>query len=250
MDKDTGMTELQMNRLEQYLDDRLSETEKVGLEEELARNPALKTQLEQLGSARQVLEILGSWEWKAKLQNLQPGGTNRVRAFWRYSSIAAAAVILLGIFGWFWWGGETYSSQVQFADLYEVYPAPTLRGEEKLKNDPWSEGVNAYVRGDLGLAAQKMALVEPGSTRYIEASFYQGVASLGTEKPKEAISALQKVVEAEDTRFSQAANWYLLLAYWQSGDDDKASQTAQLILENPDHPYQAKAKAWQESQHK
>jgi hypothetical protein len=243
------MTEEQMIRLEHYLDGSLSEAEKADLEAELAQKPELKIQIEKLRSARQVLETLASWEWKAKLQNLQPGGRSRIRPFWSYSSIAAAIVILVGVLGWLWMG-KTNSSPVQFADLYEVYPAPSLRGERKLSADFWSEGVNAYLQGDLALAAQKLSLVAPESTRYMEASFYYGVASLGAEKANEAIAPLQRVLAAEDPRFSQAAGWYLFLAYWQAGDEFKAEQTVRLILEDSAHPYHAKAKAWQESQRK
>lgn len=246
------MNEALMERFDALRENRLSEQERKSLEAELKSNPELQAQWLQYQEAERWLTVAGSLHLKTQMQAVAPGtgSPGLVVRLWQRKSwlVAAGIALLLSVSMWWWYPSAPPPNTL--AAWYEVYPSENLRSEDEERDTPFALGMKAYQQRELAGAVERLSVVPENDPRYLETTFYRGVALLGLAQAEPAVLDLAWVVEQEDARFGEAAQWYLLLAYWQVGALDEAEALARRLREEASPFYAEQARAWQESLHK
>ncbi len=205
------------DRIEAYLFDLLSATEKNAFEAELATNTELQEQLNLHRLEHEAIQLLEEdriraqfAEWKQELMTtpeeepkLVP--INRTRTSWRYRIGIAASLLLLLTAGSFWWATQTYSNQA-------------------LANATFEEV--SIVRSDAAI-----------STRFSEA-----LQEYKAQNYDAAISIYQQII-AESTNNSERdqAELNLIAAQLAKGETAPARQALKRIAQSPNHTYQKEA---------
>ncbi|MFK7923464.1 MAG: hypothetical protein AB8H47_15985 [Bacteroidia bacterium] len=226
-----------LSRIESYLAAEMSETERIGFAERLAKEPELQAQLTQYQDSRALLEQAVSLRLKKQMQQMQrpEAKVQSLASPWlKWGSLAASIVVLLA--AGLWWTGRSASS---YNDYFEPYAlASSLRGDES-KTPMWQE---AYERQDYPLANRLLNGIPPSVSNWVEAQFFLGNIALIEARPTEAVAYFKNVIKLKSPRFETAAEWYLVLAYWGKEDLNSARQLAAEILEDEQHPYYDRVK--------
>ncbi len=139
----------------------------------------------------------------------------------------AAAVVIIGVIGFLISRPE---SSISFDDVYEPYPdLISIRGEEEKL---MTEAMRLYSLGDFAGALDKFSLIQPDSL-ITEYHFYRGIAALGANDSKLAVSSLLNIgIDPDSNKYWQQTRWYLGLAYWQLGDTVNSLKLLEAIEEN------------------
>ncbi len=150
----------------------------------------------------------------------------------RWLGIAAAILILMGMF--WWWNMQTPNSEDLFAQYFEPYPnvvAPIVKSDATEMTDE-EKAFQTYEKRNY---SQAIPLLEELNTP--EGNFYLGLAQLAQGNTSAAISTLQPISKQPSHRFYQASQWYLAMAYFKDKDAEQANDLIKLIRQNPEHIY-------------
>jgi hypothetical protein len=190
-------------RLEAYLTDRLSEADKAQLSEELRQNELLGLELDKL---RMVQETARRYRTRLAVQQARAAVAGQsarsvVRPLWASASVLVAACAAFLVFLW--------------VVPVRVSPPDAL----------------AVERGQEGtLAATEKAVFD---------AFYRGQQLLAEQRYAEAIPVLQQVRQAPNVRayYRQASQWFLVIAYTETNQQNEALKYWEDIRQNPQFRY-------------
>lgn len=242
-------TEERLMKIEAYLEGELSEAESATFEAELGENLTLKKELETYQAAQKLLKESAGFRLKEMMQEMEKEAKVKPLAFNWIPYASVAAVILLLIASFFFFQDARLSSEELLAQHFDVYPATALRGQGKMEN-LFNQGMSAYQAENYQEAIRAFSEISPSSNTYMEAQFYMGNAAFSTGDYSTAKLSLQEVVESKDSRYTEAANWYLFLLNIAE-KDKKGAQDQAAMLEGSS--YQTRAEEimenWEETQH-
>ena len=211
------------DRLDELVNDRLTEPERARLLAEARRDPelneefALRTDAAMAARRAAVSEHIRA---AARDDAYRRRGGARVRTLSsRRGFAAAASVLVLVVAGVFLFRTAVGSSPEALAAAYfEPDPGlPTTLGEAE--DAAFEEAMIDYKLGDYAAALQRWgrlrAEVGPGDTL----SYFYGVTLLAAERPVEAAEFLREV---RGGGFVEEARWYEALALLAQGEEDPA----------------------------
>ena len=231
--------------MENYINGRMTAEEQQRFEREMSRNPELQEEVEmhrklvssiETESVRQMLEQIHEEHFAQEETPIVP-----MRSRSRYFPLAiAASVALLILAGW--WVFSWQSSQPEA--LYAAYFSPdeglpTTLGY--MDNARFAEGMVSYKLGDYAEALdywQPLLSADPANDTL---NYYAGLAYLASERPEQAITRLDKVVENETSGYYTDARWYLSLAYLKNEQADEARTYLRQLAEE-DVPYREESR--------
>lgn len=237
------MTEEELSLIEAYLENRLQEGERLAFAQRLEQDTKLQAKLAQVIQSKTLLEQALSLQLKQQMQQMQrPTSDAKLRQSpqarrlisLRWIGIAASVLILFALG---WWARPSVNNTYQ--DVFEPYPlSQNLRGEEA--NVDASVWKLAYENGEYEAAERSLKGLSPDEPEWIEAQLYLANIRLAENRPAEAIDPLEALLEKGSIRYERTAEWYLLLAYWGVGKEEKAENLKQRILGQASHPYREK----------
>jgi len=271
MDKDK-----RQDRIDDHLLGRDSREDRLELEEELARNADLRTELADTELAMAAIELGEDRALKARLQALEskladttPGTTAAPRVEAKVANLAdrrrrtetrvvdmrrrrkgnlnllgyAAALLLALAAGWwaFSAGGEINPGQLAMESFepYDNIATGTVRG-----NDEQTLEAAAFADYDAGnyeaAAAKFKELPESGSNVN---RFYLGQSLLAQRQYEEALTVFRPLMEASGFPLAKESAFYHAVAQLGSGDINVARSSLTRISESASHPLRAEAKA-------
>ncbi|WP_026953599.1 tetratricopeptide repeat protein [Algoriphagus vanfongensis] len=153
---------------------------------------------------------------KARFNILEQPSNNR-KTWW----YAAAAMLVLGIMGW--WGLTQFSLNPE--NLYYSYfePYPNIV-EPIVRSDAEQSGLSAqafewYEKGEYEKASEAFATLHEEHQAAADL-FYQAISLMALDRSAEAIPMLKQ--QKEEDSFYEAAQWYLALAYLKEGQESQA----------------------------
>lgn len=149
--------------------------------------------------------------------------TNRNSFIAIITSIAAIMAIVFSF--------NIYQDNRRMDKLFETYYTPLeydsqlmARGDEIISPELTS-AMEAYQNKDYATALQRFNAIPQVDENYL---IYKAICLLETDKTKDAISLLEKLVDnGESTEYYQQACWYLALAYLCNHEDEKAIKIMQ-----------------------
>ena len=231
MDNSThGLSE----QLMRYLDGELSETERTQIEAQLAKDPDLRMELENLQLSREAVRQFGLRQdvtaiRRQMLAETSPRASsiNMARKITRYSLAVAASLLLLvvGITGYNFY---KLSPDKLYDKHYQPYELSTSRNQARgTKIEQAYKGKNYEWVIKLGKQSNDPAEL-----------FLTSMAWLHKSEPANAIVTLRKILShptAGDELWKEEAEYYLALAYIKNKDYDFALELLNKIHENPAH---------------
>jgi hypothetical protein len=144
------------------------------------------------------------------------------------TSIAAIIAIVFSL--------NIYQDNRRMDKLFETYYVPLeydsqlmSRGDETISPD-LASAMESYQNKDYATALQRFNAMSKVDENYL---IYKSICLLETDKTKDAISLLEKLVDnGEGTEYYQQACWYLALAYLCNHEDEKVVDFIDNIKDN------------------
>lgn len=237
--------------IQDYLAQRLGESARVAFEARISADPVLQQELEEYKAFVAVLEQQEDQRLKNLLRNTRdedlpllqnavfgPRPTVRIIRILPWVS-AASVVLLLGFLAWHYWGGSSFRSYIRNEPLSLV----DLSGEfdrmrdAKLITVPADQPnykveetiVNQYNQGQYKTALTELERLPIKAVTL----FYRAKCLIALHREEEAIALLKQVETYTSETYANLAQWLLALAYYQSGDQQKAKIYAVKAMNNP-----------------
>lgn len=184
------------------------------MEEKNKIDKAIEQAIRKVGQERDVEDIATLKLFMARRQK-----KSKVRKL--VMSITSIAAIIAIVFSF-----NIYQDNRRMDKAFEAYYAPLeydsqliSRGEETISPELTS-AMESYQNKDYATALQKFNAMSQVNENYL---IYKAICLLETDKTKDAISLLKKlIVNGEGAEYYQQVCWYLALAYLNNHEDDKA----------------------------
>lgn len=249
--------ELYIERLDQYATGSMSDPERAAFELELKENPELREALALYRESEAVIEqsiennLRQQFQsWAAADHTTQPIATGKPEA--KVISLrtvvtrwaVAASVLLVAGFFYLYQSSQNLSDQSLFAANYEAPEDGPVRGDAA-PVDPISQGAEAFNNKNYAVARTFFNQIPATDAPYAEAQYYLGHIALQQQQYDDAITAFEKTVQANDTRFTDKAQWNLVLTYLAANRTEDAGFKALLatLAGDVNHSYYEQAKA-------
>lgn len=236
-------TEDTYERIEKYLDGRLSSEEKEVFENELETNTLLRDEVklhrevaetlrgEKIHEFRDVLKKVDS-EWN-RGQSQKKNIIFSIR-FKRMAALAATILLLVVVSYPFIFQDKDVSNEALFADNFEPYKM-ILNQRSISDNDAevalLNQAIVAYEGKNYGEASSAFQQLQTNNTNLIALRFYTGLSELGAENTATSIDIFKEILATRDHLFIEQSRWYLSLAYLQKGDRETAKLELEKIVE-------------------
>ena len=224
-------------RIEAYLEGRMSAEEQAETEKLLREDAAFAALLQKHRAARTLLEI-GAVDRLVReaFEQDQEEEAEVVPLFRRLLPLAAAVACLLVLSLPLFYANSQYSS-LALARAQYIHPdAGGLRGATA------SDDTQALLAaGKYAEAIPLLQAVPPADPGYAEARMNLGHAFFQTRRFSDAAKAFTQVARLEDVRFSAAAQWNTALSLLAAGQAQAAQTALQEIAAQENHAYRDKS---------
>lgn len=143
--------------------------------------------------------------------------------FNRAPLFAAAAVVLIGLFGVLKYTQKPLN-QVIYQKYFEPYPntIPLIRSYQK--TSPLLQGLQFYSLNDYHNALPLLLKASESDNDSLTGSFYAGLSAQALDRFEEAMPLLRKVSNNPASPYTQPAKWYLGLIRLRQENLDEAVQ--------------------------
>lgn len=230
-----------------YMDGALEENEKKKLEQQLALDPSLREELENLRITREAVKYYGMNKkvgdiHQQMMKEMKPQATvrqiNSNRRILRYSMAVAASIVII-FMAFYAYDLFTLSPEKVFADNYQSYELSTVRGSEQLTAIEKAYKDKNY--------HEVISLQQTTAQDDIQSNFLAGLSNLEMNIVENSILNFKKVMDLNKTNgtnlWQDQAEYYLALAYFKTGDYDMSLELFQKIKGDPEHLYHEKVTA-------
>jgi len=128
---------------------------------------------------------------------------------------------------------------VLFAEYYQPMPNMVAPIEKNTSNASTYElAFQNYERGNYQDAIRFFENLDEQTDAAV---FYHGLSLLGLDRANEAIPFLDRISSFSDSEFTDAAQWYLMLAHIHSENVEMTSNIGERILNKAGHKYRSEA---------
>jgi hypothetical protein len=251
------LTEAQYEILEAYLNNELSETDRVSFEEEIRADADLQMEVNRQRDLRLGLRGLGiqraleraktqyQENQSAKSSVLNEPSAVQPLTVWRYWVAAASVVVVLGI--GFYAYQQTASRQVDLA-----YSETRNATDEWMKSFPadrvppqthktFLEAFNNYKAGQYDRVIGQLKTLPADKQTIHYKNYLLGLSYLANKQPTEAIPLLGKARQSASPELRRKAEWFLALAYVKNDQKERALPILKRISTDKAHPFQSLA---------
>jgi FimV-like protein len=215
--------------IEQYFDGQLDDQTRKEVEDLVETDAEFKAEFELHKASHLLIDLKTLSDLKDSVQKMDEERTsNSTRKFWK-PWLAAASVVLIGVVG-----GLFYAQSFSDGNLYDAHfvAAKDYVSDLGSQESDLSLAMTTYNQKEFNQSEKQfLSLVSDSSHRSV-ARFYLGQIYLQTDEFSKAVDQF-KLVEG---MYSAEAKWYLALGYLASGDDAKARQTLEEIIQSNDDP--------------
>lgn len=218
--------------IEQYLNGRLSETERLAFEEKVKHEEVFRAEVEELKLIREGIHIASRKEILKSLKDLEaklPEVDFPVVPLWRNSWLrVAAGISLLAICIYLLWPRTQEPTQL-FAEYFEPYPniiMPTVRGVVENDSTLKAQAFRAYDQRDFVKAIELFVQL---SIQDEVVLLYLGNSYLASGQPDKALPLLEKVLNEFDV-FDEQAEWYIAISYLKLEEKEKAKGALKKVI--------------------
>ncbi len=240
------------NRIEAYLSGEMNETEATAFDKEIANNEELAAAVDRHLLAHDAIEVMIEDNLRAEMKDWsaaenknktakihqigqKKGSSGKVRRLFYSLAAAASVAIVVGFFG-LQFSNINYSDDALSAGAYNFDLSATR--STNTDQNPLATGLTAYENADYAAAIQFFQNIPVANPQYNEAQFYLGHSLYQNKTYDQAINAFQKVINTNDLRYKEAAEWYQVVNYLAAKKQGNEFTTLlnQLVTDEG-HPY-------------
>lgn len=245
------------NKIEDYLDGKLSNKELKEFEKTLQDDAQLAKKVKVTKEVNQTIAQETQLKaFKAQLNQLnenyfsaenaiqepttivKPLRSNNLRR-----SLIAASVLVLAVSAFFAWSvlNSSMSSAELFATHYEPYGIGQ-RGNNANGSELEQQATLAYNNNDFEKAIPLFEEITQSDDNNEKNILRLGSAYLSTNQPQKAIDTFQKIISNPQSALMQTAQWYQALAYIQLEQTEEAKNILNKLANAGNRTYPSKAK--------
>lgn len=205
-----------IEKVERYLSGELTRKEVKEENDKTLSDEELDEVIDLYNTSENLIELAGLREDLKSIHKEYIAETQGKKTTWIWWTAAVAAVLtFLLIFT-----GVLQDKSPEFNDFFTPYPdLISMRGGEYgLK-----EAMKYYSQQDYQAALKEFSNINPDSINQ-EVLFYQSIAALAVDQYQLAVTNLEKLSALDSNIYWQQTKWYLGLAYWQTGEIEKAKE--------------------------
>lgn len=249
-----------LDQIEDYIEDRLSTTERTAFEKQLSKDAALQNEVNFYQNLQLATNSLAKKEnfrktiqsvdqeleansfFQASSVDIGKKKSPKPRSLWIPISIAASFLILLWIGGRQW--GKTHYTNEILASNFEPFEIGTVgtRGSTLLENQ-LQKGIYAFENRSYPDAIQSFLTIPSDHPLYPESTYYLAHTYMIQQNYDAAIDQFRIVVNTESILYNDRAEWYQLRAMLLAErTQPMLNQQLDKILANPNHGYYEQAK--------
>jgi hypothetical protein len=224
--------------IDRYLDNKMSEEERVDFERECKKNPEKALLLKEKIKYRMALLKYGREHVRdlvTSRNDVQDDRkTIRLKVYWR----AAAVLLFLAVasFSLFYFLRKEPSRQQLYAVNIAELPSPSVRDEAEEDAGPldksWNDFLESYQRKNWTTSIDHLnnLLQQPDFDRKNEAYLYLGISYLLSDQEEMALRSFDSV-DRDSKALYYGSQWYAALTYLKLNEKEKALKTLE-ALEN------------------
>jgi len=211
---------IRFEAIEAYVLGSISAAEREAFEQEMARDAALRAEMELQRENTLAVELGGMERMLRSVGAAHAGDATKWDSGWsQYLKYAAVVSIVLS--GAFWMLTRPSANNRLFAEHYEAdIGLPVAMGAT---DDPaFADAMVAYKLGDYAEARGKWSLLLQAEPTNDTLRYYIASAALAMDDVAAAIPLFEEVAADPASAFRSKSKWYLFLAYMKTGDITKA----------------------------
>lgn len=219
--------EFTFEEIEAYLAGALDDEMALQIEDEIRSNPSFAQAVEKHRKAHSLVQQYAIGQLKNKVKSIQEEEARTKTGTIPWMKIAASLLIVM-LAGGYFFIRNVYRTDQLFEDSFNAYPNQFSVMGSSEKN-LFTEGLQHYEKQEYEEAIDKFSKIQSESEYAVPSQLYMGISFLALDQSGEAINTLESLIE-KGTTYSDAARWYLALAYMKNGDDDNASRLLEDIV--------------------
>lgn len=220
------------DKIEDYLNNRLSETEREEMVKAIQNDPDLKVVVEEYSGISLVRESLVEEELLGMFKKIEKGDKQderKGRGRWWLIFIGMIVILVL-----VWKFGFTNHPETE--ELFaQYYQEPMWEINRSQGASVIADAVKLWNSGDKNDAIEQISSIKESSEEYILAQEYLAEMLLSSGKVEEAIRQLETLPSSDRTMWLQA------LAQLRKGNSNEAKSILVRIQNSPTHTYRRKA---------
>ena len=217
--------EFTFEEIEAYLSGALNDEMVLQIEDEMRNNPSFAETVEKHRKAHSLVQQYAIGQLKNKVKRIQEEEVKTKETSIPWMRIAASLLIVV-LAGGYFFIRNVYRTDKLFEDSFKAYPNQFSVMGSAEKN-LFTEGLQHYDKQEYEEAVASFGKIDSDNEYAVPSQLYLGISLLALNQSAEAINTLEKLIKKE-TAYSDAARWYLALAYLKNGDEENAS----LLLED------------------
>lgn len=223
------------NRIEEYVKEEMSSSERSDFETEIAQNAHLALEVKRRQQLIFVLQNEGIFEAFNMMQNImetapqppeespnEPSNPSKSNINWLkgLGLLTISSVLVLSIY--LYTTNSAFKNEAEINTLVETLATPYPNKFTKLPpQTPLERGMTAYLEGDYRIAIRELKFHVKNDPNNVGTHFYLGLSYFLYNKKTEAIPLFEKVIK-ESLVFKEPSQWYLALIYLSQQDTEKA----------------------------
>ena len=233
----------QIDKIESYLNHELSDVERAEFEAALKKDVHLAEELGRRQAAHTAIDYLIAEDLRTELKAMEKEATQtpiiplRKRKIFPLA-IAATLIILVGAFFFINpWGPSSPTDSIL---AYYEAPDDAMRSStgDELPTELVQARQSIQARA-FDAAIRQLQTVSPDDQHYIYAQYLLGHAYFGKEEYAAAQQSFEFVIERDDLRYKEEADWYGLLGCLMHGS--MCMGKWETLILNEDHSYHQNA---------
>jgi tetratricopeptide (TPR) repeat protein len=226
-----ALSENDIELIEKYLDQVLTDEEKILFDNLMISSKEFVSQLELAKSTVSALREKHNTKIKDDLKTIyqatkseKPHKTDK-KFYW----MAAAILILTLSPALYWYFVPNTSNQELYMAHYEVYPAsPNVRGEGSTTT--LASAMEYYRNADYKRALDLFMEYHEANTQFDQILLYIGNCYLNLDETNKAIVYFKKGQKSDDAIIKKTSSWYLALCYLNTEQLDKCQDLLNMII--------------------
>jgi len=231
-----------IERIEFYVEGKMSELEKANFEQELAQDAELAAELENYHKAVVEIKNRGRLELKKKLLAIHREYTSK-KTSWSHrhfktiliAATLACVAIITSVIGYH----TTVEKRTSKESLFSVYFTPYMninatRGDDVDQITYLQKTAMYYysIREYDNAIHNFEEIIKNSKVTDTEVLFYYGISCLGAKENIKAIEVFTKLSKDKNSIFFEQSKWYLSLSYLNNNDIPLTRQTLREIIKS------------------
>ena len=222
------------NRIQEYLEGKMNQYEKMVFESELDSDQALQKELSLQKRANEIALKKNRIDVKRKVKGIY-FKENKIEQKNSLNSKRLWMVLFLSIFALFLLISILKLNKTTEIEIPNELFADIVSTKSDNLSNPLISGMIYYNNASYQEAINYFLKITPDSIDYELSRIYLANAYYGSEQYEKAISTLNKILYS--SKYIEVANWYKALSYLNLENHLKAKDNLKLLIENENSNY-------------